>query len=80
VRGILAFKSREVRGREICLGEVLARGHVVGLAEGHEGCAGGDGLGEEVGCGDGVDAVVAGVDVEDAPVQKEGLAYSRMQA
>jgi hypothetical protein len=51
----------------------------VGLAEGDEGCAGGDGLGEEVGCGDGVDAVVAGVDVEDAPVQKEGLACSHVQ-
>lgn len=78
MRCILAFKSREVRGREVCLGEVLARGHVVGLAERDEGCAGGDGLGEEVGCGDGVDAVVAGVDVEDAPV-KEGLARSHVQ-
>jgi len=41
----------------------------VGLAEGHEVDAGGDGLGEEVGCWDGVDAVVAGVDVEDTPEQ-----------
>ena len=65
----LAFETSEVRGREICFGEIVAGVDVVALAERHERAAGRDRLGEEVGGGDRVDAVVARVDVEDAPAE-----------
>jgi hypothetical protein len=65
----LAFETSEVRGREIRFGEIVAGVDVVALAERHERAAGQDGLGEEVGGGDRVDAVVARVDVEDAPAE-----------
>lgn len=58
--------------------DVAAGGDVVAQAEGMEGYAGGDELGQDVGGGDGVDGIVPGVEAEEAdPVATNKLGIQR---